>query len=177
MPTSANIPCASADPGRAPTREPGGPHGGGPHGTALHLGTRSRHGRRAPRGAPLHGGGQQQIRGSVPSFGARVLEVRIHLPPAQSQLRTSKDDRRQPETGNRDREERWAAAFSVWGPIPFRPWGITFPVPQKGSQLNFSYPRRMDNRWPKHCQVGETAPIVQGPSRLTLIGKMPAEIS
>ena len=27
------------------------------HGTPLRLGTRSRHGRRAPRGAPLHGGG------------------------------------------------------------------------------------------------------------------------
>ena len=41
-------------------------------------------GRRAPRGAPLHGGRQRQIRGSVPSHGARVLEVRIHLPPAKS---------------------------------------------------------------------------------------------
>src|SRR5215469_16846424 len=67
----------------------GGPHGGGgPHGTPLRLGTRSRHGRRAPRGAPLHGGRQRQIRGSVPSRGARVLEVRIHLPPAESQVRT-----------------------------------------------------------------------------------------
>jgi hypothetical protein len=47
----------------------------------LRLGTRSRHGRWAPRGAPLHGGRQQQIRGSVPSHGARVLEVRIRLPP------------------------------------------------------------------------------------------------
>ena len=28
-------------------------------------------GRRAPRGAPLHGGRQRQIRGSVPSHGAR----------------------------------------------------------------------------------------------------------
>src|SRR5215469_3963618 len=66
----------------------GGPHGGaGPHGTSLRLGTRSRHGRRAPRGAPLHGGRQRQIRGSAPSRGARVLEVRIHLPPAKS-LRT-----------------------------------------------------------------------------------------
>jgi len=63
----------------------GVPHGGGgPHGTPLRLGTRSRHGRRAPRGAPLHGGRQRQIRGSVPSHGARVLEVRIHLPPADS---------------------------------------------------------------------------------------------
>src|ERR1700757_552155 len=63
----------------------GGPHGGGGrHGTPLRLGTRSRHGRRAPRGAPLHGGRQRQIRGSVPSHGARVLEVRIHLPPAES---------------------------------------------------------------------------------------------
>ena len=44
----------------------------------------SRHGRRAPRGALLHGGRQRQIRGSVPSHGARVLEVRIHLPPADS---------------------------------------------------------------------------------------------
>src|SRR5262244_428076 len=35
----------------------GGPHrGGGPHGTPLRLGTQSRHARRAPRGAPLHGG-------------------------------------------------------------------------------------------------------------------------
>src|SRR5262244_2511881 len=67
----------------------GGPHGGGgPHGTPLRLGTRSRHARRAPRGAPLHGGRQRQIRGSVPSRGARVLEVRIHLPPAESQVRT-----------------------------------------------------------------------------------------
>ena len=67
----------------------GGPHGGGgPHGTPLRLGTPSRHGRRAPRGAPLHGGRQQQIRGSVPSHGARVPEVRIHLPPAKSPLRT-----------------------------------------------------------------------------------------
>ena len=63
----------------------GGPHGGGePHGTPLRLGTPCRHGRRAPRGAPLHGGRQRQIRGSVPSHGARVLEVRIHLPPAES---------------------------------------------------------------------------------------------
>jgi hypothetical protein len=86
MPTSANKPCASADPGSsANARELGGPHGGGPHGTPLRLGTRSRHGRRAPRGAPLHGGRQQQIRGSVPSLGARVLEVRIHFPPAVSQ--------------------------------------------------------------------------------------------
>src|SRR5215471_15085233 len=61
--------------------------GGGPHGTPLRLGTRSNQGRRAPRGAPLHGGRQRQIRGSVPSHGARVLEVRIHLPPAVS-LRT-----------------------------------------------------------------------------------------
>src|SRR6516165_3160995 len=60
----------------------------GPHGTPLRLGTRSRHGRRAPRGAPLHGGRQRQIRGSVPSHGARVLEVRIHLPPAVSLVRT-----------------------------------------------------------------------------------------
>src|SRR6516165_10587994 len=37
----------------------------------------------APR-APLHAGRQRQIRGSVPSHGARVLEVRIHLPPADS---------------------------------------------------------------------------------------------
>src|SRR5262244_918974 len=67
----------------------GGPHGGGgPHGTPLRLGTRSRHARRAPRGAPLHGGRQRQIRGSVPSRGARVLQVRIHLPPAESQVRT-----------------------------------------------------------------------------------------
>src|SRR5215469_5626358 len=29
-------------------------------------------------------GRQRQIRGSVPSRGARVLEVRIHLPPAES---------------------------------------------------------------------------------------------
>src|SRR5215467_10473442 len=56
----------------------GGPHGGGgPHGTPLRLGTRSRHGRRAPREAALHGGRQRQIRGSVPSHVARVLEVRI----------------------------------------------------------------------------------------------------
>ena len=35
-----------------------GPHGaGGPHGTPLHLGARSRHRRRAPRRALLHGGG------------------------------------------------------------------------------------------------------------------------
>src|ERR1700745_601569 len=66
----------------------GGPHRGGPHGTPLRLVTRSRHGRRAPRGAPLHGGRQRQIRGSVPSHGARGLEVRIHLPPARSQQRT-----------------------------------------------------------------------------------------
>src|SRR6516165_1821307 len=85
MPTSANKTYASADPGSsANARELGGPHGGGPRGTPLYLGTRSRHGRRAPRGAPLHGGRQQQIRGSVPSLGARVLEVRIHLPPADS---------------------------------------------------------------------------------------------
>ena len=67
----------------------GAPHrGGGPHGSPLRLGTRSRHGRRAPRRAPLHGGRQRQIRGSVPLHGARVLEVRIHLPPAGSQVRT-----------------------------------------------------------------------------------------
>src|ERR1700753_4355379 len=85
MPTSANKTYASADPGSsANARVLGGPHGGGPRGTPLRLGTRSRHGRRAPRGAPLHGGRQQQIRGSVPSHGARVLEVRIHLPPAES---------------------------------------------------------------------------------------------
>src|SRR5215813_12630113 len=52
----------------------GGTHGGGPHGTPLRLGMRSRHGRRTPRGAPLHGGRQRQIGGSVPSHGARVLE-------------------------------------------------------------------------------------------------------
>jgi len=75
--------------GGAPHFAMGGPHGGGgPHGTPLRLGTRSRHGRRAPRGAPLHGGRQRQIRGSVPSHGARVPEVRIHLPPAGSQERT-----------------------------------------------------------------------------------------
>jgi hypothetical protein len=75
--------------GGAPHFAMGGPHGGGgPHGTPLRLGTRSRHGRRAPRGAPLHGGRQRQIRGSVPSHGARVLEVRIHLPPGESLLRT-----------------------------------------------------------------------------------------
>jgi hypothetical protein len=68
--------------GGAPHFAMGGPHGGGePRGTPLRLGTRSRHGRRAPRGAPLHGGRQRQIRGAVPSHGARVLEVRIHLPP------------------------------------------------------------------------------------------------
>ena len=49
----------------------GGPHRRGPHGTPLRLGTRSRHGRRAPRGAPLHDGRQRQIRGSVPSHSAR----------------------------------------------------------------------------------------------------------
>ena len=50
----------------------GGPlGGGGPHGIPLRLGTRSRHGRRAPRGEPLHGGRQRQIRGSVPSHRAR----------------------------------------------------------------------------------------------------------
>ena len=71
--------------GGAPHFAMGGPHGGGePHGTPLRLGTPCRHGRRAPRGAPLHGGRQRQIRGSVPSHGARVLEVRIHLPPAES---------------------------------------------------------------------------------------------
>src|SRR6516162_4106166 len=86
MPTSANKTYASADPGSsANARELGGPHGGGPRGAPLRLRTGSRHGRRAPRGAPLHGGRQQQIRGSVPSLGARVLEVRIHLPPAESQ--------------------------------------------------------------------------------------------
>src|SRR6516164_7965041 len=85
MPTSANKTYASADPGSsANARELGGPHGGGPRGAPLRLRTGSRHGRRAPRGAPLHGGRQQQIRGSVPSLGARVLEVRIHLPPADS---------------------------------------------------------------------------------------------
>src|SRR6516164_9367744 len=89
MPTSANKTYASADPGSsANARELGGPHGGGPRGAPLRLRTGSRHGRRAPRGAPLHGGRQQQIRGSVPSLGARVLEVRIHLPPATSQCRT-----------------------------------------------------------------------------------------
>ena len=75
--------------GGAPHFAMGGPHGGGgPHGTPLRLGTRSRHGRPAPRGAPLHGGRQRQIRGSVPSHGARVLEVRIRLPPALSPQRT-----------------------------------------------------------------------------------------
>jgi hypothetical protein len=33
--------------------------------------------------------GTAQIRGSVPSHGARVLEVRIHLPPAASRVRTT----------------------------------------------------------------------------------------
>ena len=33
-------------------------------------------------------GKARQIRGSVPSHGARVLEVRIHLPPMASPLRT-----------------------------------------------------------------------------------------
>jgi hypothetical protein len=51
--------------GGAPHFAMGGPHRGGPHGTPLRLRTlrtRSRHGRRAPRGAPLHGGRQRQIR-------------------------------------------------------------------------------------------------------------------
>src|SRR5262249_24439835 len=50
-----------------------GPHGGGgPHGTPLRLGTRSSHWRRVPRGAPLHGGRQRQIRGSVPAWCSRT---------------------------------------------------------------------------------------------------------
>jgi hypothetical protein len=53
------------------------------------FGTRSRHGRPAPRGEPLHDGRQRQIRGSVPSHPARVLEVRIHLPPAESVCKLS----------------------------------------------------------------------------------------
>src|SRR6516162_10908837 len=57
----------------APHFAMGGPHGGGgPHGTPLRLGTRSRHGRRVPRGAPLHGGRQRQIRGSVPAWCSRT---------------------------------------------------------------------------------------------------------
>src|SRR6516225_7137118 len=104
MPTSAKKTYASADPGSsANARELGGPHGGGPRGTPLYLGTRSRHGRRAPRGAPLHGGRQQQIRGSVPSLGARVLEVRIHLPPPKSQ-RTFGSAK--PTTSNRSKSYR-----------------------------------------------------------------------
>src|SRR5499427_4782011 len=90
----------------------GGPHGGAPRGPiagGLHGGTAFRDGWTAwrqrasrnpaaprnavspweagARAAPLHGGRQRQIRGSVPSYGARVLEVRIHLPPAESQVR------------------------------------------------------------------------------------------
>jgi hypothetical protein len=37
-----------------------------------------------------------QIRGSMPSHGARVLEVRIHLPPAKSDVRTTAPGRRSP---------------------------------------------------------------------------------
>ena len=65
----------------------GGPHGGGPHGTAAPRSAVSSW-EAGARGAPLHVGRQRQIRGSVPSLGARVLEVRIHLPPAESRLRT-----------------------------------------------------------------------------------------
>jgi len=65
----------------------GGPHGGGPHGTAAPRSAVSPW-EAGARGAPLHVGRQRQIRGSVPSLGARVLEVRIHLPPAESRLRT-----------------------------------------------------------------------------------------
>ena len=89
----------------------GGPHGGGgPHGTPLRLGTRSRHGRRAPRGAPLHGGRQRQIRGSVPSHGARVLEVRIDLPPAE--IRAN----RLPRRCTRACYHRSSAALHYWPP-------------------------------------------------------------
>src|SRR5262249_37037171 len=103
-------------PGRAPTRELGGPHGGGPHGTPLRLGTRSRHGRRAPRGARLHSGRQQPIPGSVPSLGARVLEVRIPLPPAGSPLQTRLDSL-----------TRIAPTALLSSRIPlFRPWRIDF---------------------------------------------------
>src|SRR5262249_24439833 len=47
-----------------------------------------------PRLPPLHGGRQRQIRGPVPSHGARVLEVRIHLPPAESRSELSVPERR-----------------------------------------------------------------------------------
>ena len=51
----------------------GGPHGGGPHGTAAPRSAVSPW-EAGARGAPLHVGRQRQIRGSVPSLGARVLE-------------------------------------------------------------------------------------------------------
>src|SRR6516225_646755 len=61
MPTSANKTYASADSGSsANARELGGPHGGGPRGTPLRLGTRSRHGRRAPRGRRFTVGGSSK---------------------------------------------------------------------------------------------------------------------
>jgi hypothetical protein len=61
--------------GGAPHFAMGGPHGGGPHGTPLRLGTWSRHGRRAPRGAPLHGARQRQIRG----VGAMVTGLAVAM--------------------------------------------------------------------------------------------------
>jgi hypothetical protein len=53
----------------------------------LRLGTRSRDWEAGAPRSVLHGGRPRQIRGSVPSQGARVLEVRSRPPPAAS-LRT-----------------------------------------------------------------------------------------
>jgi hypothetical protein len=69
-------------------------------------------------GAPLHGGRQRQIRGAVPSHGARVLEVRMHLPPAASQERTShRVTRRNVTLGNptltAELKERLAAGITA----------------------------------------------------------------
>jgi hypothetical protein len=119
----------------------------------LRLGTRSRHGRWAPRGAPLHGGRQQQIRGSVPSHGARVLEVRIHLPPAVSQVRTAIGPAELPVAPRKQAQ----------GAILHRGTEGSNPPPSSGESTNFRFRemalRRNRIRW----KIGGTTTTITRP--------------
>ena len=77
--------------GGAPQFAMGGPHSGGvPHGTPLRLGTRSRHGRRAPRGARVAVGGSgfgDNSEAAVYSVCDRRHSLQIHLKPDSKDLR------------------------------------------------------------------------------------------
>ena len=53
--------------------------------------------RRCGRGFRSSLGRQRQIRGSLPSHGARVLEVRVHLPPAERQDSNPRSPQNGPE--------------------------------------------------------------------------------